>query len=80
MELPSAPWTVGGFNGTDPSPTLEEFQSYVEQGLIHYYIASGGMGGTQMGGSDSASGIAEWVEQNFTAQTVDGVTIYDLTE
>ena len=23
--------------------------------------------------------IAAWVEQNFTAQTVDGVTLYDLT-
>ncbi len=29
---------VGGFNGTDPSPTLEEFQDYVADRRIHYFI------------------------------------------
>ena len=29
---------VGGFNGTDPAPTLEEFQSYVAARRIHYFI------------------------------------------
>ena len=71
---------IGGFNGSDPAPTLEQFKSYVKQGLIHYYISGGGMGGSQMGGSDTASEIASWVAENFEAQTVDGVTIYDLTE
>lgn len=70
---------IGGFNGSDPAPTLEEFKSYVAQGLIRYYISGGGMGGSQMGGSDAASEIAEWVAENFTATTVDGVTIYDLS-
>ena len=70
---------VGGFNGSDPAPTLEQFKSYVEQGLIKYYIASeGGMGGTQMGGSSAASEIAAWVAENFTAQTVGNTTVYDL--
>ena len=71
---------IGGFNGSDPSPTLEQFKEYVAEGRIHYYIGGGGMGGRQLGGSNSASEIAEWVAENFTAQTVDGVTIYDLTE
>lgn len=71
---------IGGFNGSDPAPTLEQFKSYVKQGLIHYYISGGGMGGNQMGGSDAASEIASWVAENFEAQTVDGVTIYDLTK
>ncbi|WP_461666378.1 ArnT family glycosyltransferase [Gordonia sputi] len=68
---------IGGFNGTDPSPTLAEFQKLVEQKKIHYFIGGGGFGG----GSDSrpSSQIATWVEQNFTAKTVDGVTTYDLT-
>ena len=70
---------IGGFNGSDPAPTLEQFKSYVEQGLIKYYIASGeGMGGMQMGGSDAASEIATWVAQNFSAQTVGNATVYDL--
>lgn len=70
---------IGGFNGSDPAPTLEQFKSYVEQGLVKYYIASGdGMGGMQMGGSGTASEIATWVAQNFTAQTVGNATVYDL--
>ena len=32
---------VGGFNGTDPSPTLEEFKRYVADGQIHYFIGGG---------------------------------------
>ena len=26
---------IGGFNGSDPSPTLEQFQQYVAEGKIH---------------------------------------------
>jgi 4-amino-4-deoxy-L-arabinose transferase-like glycosyltransferase len=74
---------IGGFNGSDPSPTLAQFQQYVADGKIHYFIAGGGagggFGGNQMGGSSAGSEIAAWVAENFTAQTVDGVTIYDLT-
>lgn len=69
---------IGGFNGTDPAPTLEQFKEYVEQGQIRYYIEGGEMGGKAMGGSDAASQIQEWVEENFEAQTVGNVTIYDL--
>ena len=69
---------IGGFNGSDPAPTLDEFKAYVSQGLIRYYIAGGGMGGTQMGGSSAASEIQSWVEQNYTAQTVGNTTVYDL--
>jgi hypothetical protein len=32
-----------------------------------------------MGGSNDASEIASWVAQSFNAQTVDGVTLYDLS-
>ncbi|GAB40367.1 ArnT family glycosyltransferase [Gordonia sputi] len=74
---------IGGFNGTDPSPTLAQFQKLVEQKKIHYFIGGGGFGGGGFGGgSDSSrpsSQITTWVEQNFTAKTVDGVTVYDLT-
>ncbi|GAC47941.1 ArnT family glycosyltransferase [Gordonia aichiensis] len=70
---------IGGFNGTDPSPTLAQFQKLVEDKKIHYFIGGGGFPG---GGSDStrpSSQITQWVEQNFTATTVDGVSVYDLT-
>ena len=65
---------IGGFNGTDPTPTLAQFEQYVQQGKIHYYI-SGSTGGS----SSSAAQIASWVKSHFTAQTVGGVTVYDLT-
>jgi 4-amino-4-deoxy-L-arabinose transferase-like glycosyltransferase len=70
---------IGGFNGSDPSPTLAQFEQRVADGEIHYFIAGGGFGGGRTGGSSSSSDIATWVADNFTAQTVDGVTLYDLS-
>lgn len=69
---------IGGFNGSDPSPTLAEFKALVAQKKIHYFIA-GGIGGQQNGGSNAASEISAWVMSTFTAKTVGGVTVYDLT-
>ena len=69
---------IGGFNGTDPAPTLAQFQKNVRDGKIHYFIAGGG--GLGSGSTSSnASQISAWVQQNFTATTVGGVTVYDLT-
>ena len=82
--LPVMP--IGGFNGSDPSPTLAQFQEYVRHGKIHYFIGGGGgFGGGgfgrggQNGGSNTSSQIAQWVAENFTAQTAGGVTVYDLS-
>ncbi|MCB5168904.1 glycosyltransferase family 39 protein [Streptomyces bambusae] len=71
---------IGGFNGSDPSPTLAQFKEYVAQGRIHYYIGAGSGGGMRGGpGGGTSSAIASWVAENFTAKTVDGATLYDLT-
>ncbi|MFI2431792.1 glycosyltransferase family 39 protein [Streptomyces sp. NPDC018693] len=71
---------IGGFNGTDPSPTLEQFQQYVADGRIHYFIAGGGMGGGAGGaGNGTSSQISEWVQANFEQVTVGSATFYDLT-
>ena len=70
---------IGGFNGSDPSPTLAEFQQDVAAGKIHWYIASGLSGGRSMNGSNAAAEIASWVEANYTATTVGTATFYDLT-
>ena len=82
---------IGGFSGSDPSPTLAQFEAYVRAGEIHYFIGSGagGFGGGSGGGggggfgggtsASTASAIRSWVESNFTSQTVGGVTLYDLT-
>ena len=70
---------VGGFNGSDPSPTLAQFKAYVAAGKIHYFAAGGGFGG-QNGGSNASSQIASWVAANFTQVTLGGSTFYDLTQ
>ncbi|MGW9241853.1 ArnT family glycosyltransferase [[Kitasatospora] papulosa] len=69
---------IGGFNGSDPSPTLAQFKKYVEDGEIHYFV-SGGMGGGGMGGEGSSSRISAWVQENFEEVTVGSATFYDLT-
>ncbi|WP_336648315.1 glycosyltransferase family 39 protein [Microbacterium sp. MMO-10] len=70
---------LGGFNGSDPSPTLAQFQQYVASGKIHYFIAGGGMMGGSSTGSRVATQIQQWVEAHFAAESVGGVTVYDLT-
>ncbi|MFF0702210.1 ArnT family glycosyltransferase [Streptomyces tendae] len=69
---------IGGFNGTDPSPTLAQFKKYVADGRIHYFIG-GGAGGGMGGDSGTASQITSWVEANFEEVTVGSATFYDLT-
>jgi 4-amino-4-deoxy-L-arabinose transferase-like glycosyltransferase len=70
---------IGGFNGSDPSPTLAHFQSYVAAGQVHYFAASSGRGGGP-GGAAGGSAITSWVQQNFAAVDIGGSTFYDLTQ
>ncbi|CAN5513349.1 glycosyltransferase family 39 protein [soil metagenome] len=74
---------IGGFSGGDESPTLAQFQQYVSEGQVHYFIAGNehGRGPGGPGGDDNnaASQITEWVKQNFAAQTMGGSTVYDLS-
>ncbi|MGY2060714.1 mannosyltransferase YkcB-related protein, partial [Nocardia gipuzkoensis] len=60
------------------SPTLAQFQRYVADGDVHYFIADGGGGFGRESGTGAQ--IAAWVESNFRSTTVGGVTVYDLTE
>ncbi len=73
---------IGGFNGTDPAPTLREFQRFVADRKIHYFIRGrlmiGLWGGVATGSRESAD-IAKWVETHFAPTTVDRSIIYDLT-
>ncbi|BBY76044.1 glycosyl transferase [Mycolicibacterium parafortuitum] len=67
---------IGGFTGGDDSPTLEQFQQYVADGQVRYFIAGGRRG--PGGGSGSSAQITSWVEQTFTPRDVGGVNVYDL--
>ena len=69
--------SIGGFNGTDPAPTLAQFKEYVRDGEIHYFIGESRPGpGDRRGGS---SRITDWVEKHFTKVQVGQTTLYDLT-
>jgi 4-amino-4-deoxy-L-arabinose transferase-like glycosyltransferase len=68
---------IGGFSGSDNSPTLEQFQQYVAGHQVRYFIAGKAEG--PRGRNGTASAITAWVEQHFTATDVGGTTVYDLT-
>jgi 4-amino-4-deoxy-L-arabinose transferase-like glycosyltransferase len=65
---------IGGFSGSDPAPTLAQFEALVAKGEIHYLITGGARG------SGTASQITSWVSSHFSSKTVGGQTIYDLTK
>ena len=69
--------SIGGFNGTDPWPTLAVFKELVANHEIHYYV---GQGSQSFGGGQGSSAIAAWVAAHFEKQTVGGETVYNLTE
>jgi 4-amino-4-deoxy-L-arabinose transferase-like glycosyltransferase len=74
--------SIGGWSGSDNSPTLAQFIAYVKAGDISYFLSSGsggGMGGGATGGSSVGTQITAWVAAHYTAKTVGGTTYYDLT-
>ena len=79
--------TIGGFNGADPAPTLEQFIEYVESGQVRYVLVSGGgQGGPGGGGPGGGSSeISSWVTSNGTVVDAGAYggstagTLYDLS-
>jgi 4-amino-4-deoxy-L-arabinose transferase-like glycosyltransferase len=63
--------TIGGFNGSDPSPTLAQFEHLVATGQVRYVLVTGGgagFGGAGGGpGGGTGSSIDSWVESHGTA-------------
>ena len=91
LELASgtAVLSIGGFGGSDPYPTLARFEALVHAGKIHYFVADGTGGGSAggpaggpgggPGGRGTSSAITQWVAAHYTATSVGGTTVYDLT-
>lgn len=68
---------LGGWLGTDPAPTLDQFRGLVVDGRVGYFIWQQDL--LDRGElSQDTIGITRWVQDNFEEQTVDGVQIYDL--
>ena len=70
---------IGGFTGSDDSPTLAQFQDYVGKHEVRYFIEGERFGPPGHRDSGTASEITAWVKQNFTSVDVGGTTVYDLT-
>jgi 4-amino-4-deoxy-L-arabinose transferase-like glycosyltransferase len=78
---------MGGFLGSDPTPTLSQFQSLVAQGKVRYLLVQsdgGAIGGRAIGGGSSGGTVAQvvsWAEAHGKVVTIAGVsgfTVYDL--
>ncbi|MFG1798295.1 ArnT family glycosyltransferase [Nocardia sp. NPDC049149] len=73
-QLPVMP--IGGFNGRDPAPTLEQFKALAAQGDIRYFIITPNGRERETGAN---AHITKWVTDSFAPTTVDGVALYDLS-
>ncbi|WP_240341735.1 glycosyltransferase family 39 protein [Arthrobacter sp. Alg241-R88] len=70
---------LGGWLGSDPAPTLEQFKALVSERRIGYFIRQQDL--LDRGGlSLHTVAISDWVDQHFVKQVIDGVTLYDLRE
>ncbi len=70
---------VGGWLGTDPTPTASEFKALVSNGRIGYFIWQQDLLDRAELSTETMS-ISKWVQDNFEEQTIDGVRIYDLRQ
>lgn len=70
---------IGGFAGSDNSPTLQQFQGYVADREVRYFIAGEPFGPPGRHESGTASQITSWVKKNFTPIKVGDSTVYDLS-
>ena len=70
---------IGGFNGSDPSPTLAQFEAYVANGQIHYFIASGGGAVAADAGGTAPARSPRGSRPTSPRRPSSGVTLYDLS-
>ncbi|SDP37813.1 4-amino-4-deoxy-L-arabinose transferase [Arthrobacter sp. ok909] len=77
LDLGRAVLPLGGFNGTDPFPTLEQFKILVEEGRVGSVVIQGLPPQTLEGRGESAR-IVEWVRQRFIAEDIDGAQFFRL--
>jgi hypothetical protein len=57
---------MGGFNGSDPTPTLDQLKAYIASGQLRFVIA-GGQGGGPGGSAGVSTTRDAWVTSTCTA-------------
>ena len=70
--------SIGGFNCTDQSPTLADFEHLVAEHEVHYFV--GANADSFGGGPGDAQAITKWVTSHFRSEAVGSETVYNLTE
>ena len=78
LESGRAVLPLGGFDGTDPYPTLEQFQSLVKDGRVQS-LAFQNLPPLTLEGRGESAKILLWVRENFVAEQVGGAVYYELT-
>ena len=77
---------IGGFDGSDPSPTLAQIKQWIAAGDLRYVMVSGGMGGFGGGGmngsgtsvgSSNTTTIQTWVTSNCKLSSYSGGSLYE---
>jgi len=81
LELSSdtAVMAIGGFSGTDPVPTLQQFKSDVAAHRVSYYVSANTIGRGPGRTPRSHADIARWVAANFPAVQVGKTLVWDLS-
>jgi 4-amino-4-deoxy-L-arabinose transferase-like glycosyltransferase len=70
---------IGGFSGSDPAPTLSQFQDDVAQHKVAYYIVMNTPGRGPGWGNRGHADIAKWVAATFHSSAVGDATVYNLS-
>jgi 4-amino-4-deoxy-L-arabinose transferase-like glycosyltransferase len=69
---------MGGFTGSDPTPTLDQFKGYIASGKLRFVLIGGGGGGGGFGGGSSDTGVSSWVTSTCKVANVSGSSgLYD---
>jgi 4-amino-4-deoxy-L-arabinose transferase-like glycosyltransferase len=68
-------WSLGGFSGNDPHPTLSGFRSAVAAGRVHYLV----IGSERAAPRSDADRIVQWATSKFTSTWVGRWQVVDLT-
>jgi 4-amino-4-deoxy-L-arabinose transferase-like glycosyltransferase len=71
---------VGGFTGSDETPTPAQFQHWVTTGQVRYFVVavSGPGGGRSARRGGVGQQISAWVVSHYRGRTIGGSTVYDL--
>jgi 4-amino-4-deoxy-L-arabinose transferase-like glycosyltransferase len=79
LSTDTAVMAIGGFSGSDPVPTLSQFQNDVTQHKVAYYIVVNRRGHGPGWGNRGHADIAKWVAATFPSTKVGDATVYNLS-